>query len=292
MEVGWDLWGTLPHFLPQGSPRSRSPEPAAGASTWVAAVSDGAVADGGDSHRLPAIGQLVKDSIGADPQRAQAAEPPPERMTRLRLALQQTQGVLDSVDQRPVQLKQLATGAPSEDKPRQRSASGRSALRQLAAKLRQSDRLPALDLGKARLQRREGVGVGENLGGLLERLVLVDWDQGRRRRPIARDQNVVSAVADVVEQAAEVGAQLAHRNGLGHWRSVHDRVRRFVALLLADAVPLTFQRLVKVCAVCPDRGSAHPQVVASPRNLTFGFPQGQSDYEDGPIAPLESLRRF
>lgn len=125
------------------------------------------MADGGDSHHLPAIGQLVEDSKRADPQRVKATEPPPQRMPRLRLALQQAQGVLDSVDQRPAQVKQLAAGAPSEDKPCQRSAGGGSTLSQLAAKLRQRDRLSALDLSKARLQGGEGVGVGENLGSLL-----------------------------------------------------------------------------------------------------------------------------
>ncbi len=73
------------------------------------------MADCGNSNRLPAIGQLVEDPIGADPQRVQAAEPSPERMARLGLGLEKPQGVLDRVDQRPAQLKQLATGWPGED---------------------------------------------------------------------------------------------------------------------------------------------------------------------------------
>lgn len=156
-------------------------------------------------------------------------------MTRLRLTLQQAQGVLDGVDQRPAQFEQLATGAAGEDKTRQRSAGGRSTLGKLATKLRQSDRLPALDLGEARLQRGEGLGVGEDFGSLLQRLVLVDRDQGRCRGPVASDQHMVAAVADVIEQAAEVAAQLANWNRLRHWLSVQDRVRSSMALPFAAA---------------------------------------------------------
>lgn len=36
-------------------------------------------------------------------------------MARLGLGLEKPQGVLDRVDQRPAQLKQLATGWPGED---------------------------------------------------------------------------------------------------------------------------------------------------------------------------------
>ncbi len=103
------------------------------------------------------------------------------------------------------------------------------ALGKLAAKLRQRDRLPALDLGEARLQGGEGVGVGQDLGGLLQRLILVDRHQSRRWGPVAGDQHVVAAIAYIIEQSAEVTAQLAHRDGLGHAVSVHHRVHISVA---------------------------------------------------------------
>jgi hypothetical protein len=90
----------------------------------------------------------------------EAAKPPAQRVPRPGLALQQAQGVLDRVDQRPAQLEQLAAGTPGEDKPRQRSAGSRPAFRQLSAKLRESDRLATPDLGQTRIQGGEGVGVG------------------------------------------------------------------------------------------------------------------------------------
>lgn len=172
--------------------------------------------DGGNANRLPVVGQLVEDSVGANPQRVQAAKLAAERVTGLRLALQQAQRILDSVDQRPAQLQQLAAGSPGEDKPRQGSAGGRSALCQLAAKLGKGRRLAALDLGQARLQRGQGVWVGEDLSGLLQPLILIDRDQRRSRGAVAGDQHVVATVADVAEQAAQVAAQLANGNGPCH----------------------------------------------------------------------------
>src|SRR5260221_12444486 len=75
-------------------------------------------------------------------------------MLSLRLALKQAQGILDCVDQRPVEFGQLTTSAPSKEKPGQRSTSGRSGLVQLAAKLGEGDRFVARDLGQARLKRQ------------------------------------------------------------------------------------------------------------------------------------------
>lgn len=48
------------------------------------------------------------------------------------------------------------------------------------------------------------MGVGENLGGLLQCLVLVDRNKGSSRRAIASHEHVIAPVADIIEQAAEV----------------------------------------------------------------------------------------
>jgi hypothetical protein len=44
------------------------------------------VADRGDANRLPAIGELIEDAVGVDPQRVQAAQPAPQRVPQPRLA--------------------------------------------------------------------------------------------------------------------------------------------------------------------------------------------------------------
>lgn len=82
------------------------------------------MADSGDADRFSAIGQLVEDSIGADPQRIQTAQFSAERIAGKRIALKQAKRILDCVDQRPAQLKQVATGPAGEDESRQRSAGG------------------------------------------------------------------------------------------------------------------------------------------------------------------------
>jgi hypothetical protein len=84
--------------------------------------------DGGDADRLPSIGHLIEDAKGADPQRVEAGEPSAERLARVGLALEQAEGVLDRVDQRPIQLKQIEPRPPGEDEPWQaQSAVGRAA---------------------------------------------------------------------------------------------------------------------------------------------------------------------
>ena len=121
------------------------------------------------------------------------------------LALKQAQHILDRINQRPVELKQLAAGAAREDELRQRSA-GRATLGQLAAKLCKRDSLVAGDLSEAGLQRDKGIGIGENLSGLLQGLVLIDRNQRRRRSAVASYQHMVAAVADIIKQAAEIAA--------------------------------------------------------------------------------------
>ena len=44
------------------------------ASSWIGPVCGGAVADRGDADRAFVVGELVDDSVGADPQRAKASE--------------------------------------------------------------------------------------------------------------------------------------------------------------------------------------------------------------------------
>lgn len=125
------------------------------------------MANGGHPDGLFGVRELIQDSVGADPQRVQTAQFASECMPSSRFALEQAQRILDRVDQRPVEFEQFPPSTTGEDEPGQRSAGGRSALGQLAAKVSEGDRFAALDLGQASLQSSEGIWVGENLGGLL-----------------------------------------------------------------------------------------------------------------------------
>ena len=77
------------------------------------------MADGGHPNGLLTLSQLIEDPIRTDPQRAQAAEFAVKRLSGARLTLEEAEGVLDCVDQRPVELEQLAASAAGEDEPRQ-----------------------------------------------------------------------------------------------------------------------------------------------------------------------------
>jgi hypothetical protein len=143
------------------------------------------MADGGDANGLSTVGQLVEDSIGTNPQRIQAAKLPTKGIAGERVPLKQAQSILDRIDQWPAQPKQIAAGSPGENESCQRSAGSRPAVGKFAAKLGEGDGFAALDLAKARLQRGESIRIGENLGSLLQRLVLVYWNQSRGGGPIA-----------------------------------------------------------------------------------------------------------
>ena len=57
-------------------------------SSGVRAVGDRAVVDRGDTDGVLVVCQLIDDAVGADAQRAQAAESTAQRVPRVRLALE------------------------------------------------------------------------------------------------------------------------------------------------------------------------------------------------------------
>ncbi len=72
------------------------------------------MADSGDSDRLVVVRKLIDDPVRADSQRVQAAKPATQRIAGVRLALEQREGFLGGVDQRPVERKQLGARASRE----------------------------------------------------------------------------------------------------------------------------------------------------------------------------------
>ncbi len=56
------------------------------------------MADRGDTDGVLIVCQLIDDAVGAHAQRAQTAEPAAQRVPRVRLALEQSERVLDGVD--------------------------------------------------------------------------------------------------------------------------------------------------------------------------------------------------
>jgi hypothetical protein len=159
------------------------------------------VADGCDAHGPAALGQLVNAAVGADLQRSEASQPALEFVAGEWLALEQRQRILNGVDQGPVEFEQLLARAAREDDARHDSA-GRASLRKLGAQIRKRDGLPASEVGEARFNGGERRRVGQNLRGLLECLVLVDWYKRRSRLAIACYEHVVATISDVAEELA------------------------------------------------------------------------------------------
>jgi hypothetical protein len=89
-------------------------------------------------------------------------------------------------------------------------------LRQLAAKFGEGKRLATLYLGKTLLQCREGIWIRKNLGGLLQRLVLVYRHQRSCGSAVPGYQYVIATVADIIEQSAEIVAEFPNRDDPSH----------------------------------------------------------------------------
>ena len=84
-------------------------------STRISPVSDRPVADRQHAHCLVVVCELVDDPIRAYAQRPEAAQPAPEGVSGLRLPFQQSERVLDSVDQRPLEFEERLSSAPREN---------------------------------------------------------------------------------------------------------------------------------------------------------------------------------
>lgn len=66
------------------------------------------------------LGELVDDAECADAQRAESPQPPAQSVADQRIAFEQPERVLYRIDQGPVELEQLTSGAPSENNTRHR----------------------------------------------------------------------------------------------------------------------------------------------------------------------------
>lgn len=72
-----------------------------------------------NADRLSPVGQLIEDSIGADPQRIQATELAAQRVTGERITLERAKRILDRVYKRPIESKQVPPGSAGKHQPRQ-----------------------------------------------------------------------------------------------------------------------------------------------------------------------------
>jgi hypothetical protein len=146
-------------------------------------------------------------------------------VSRERLTLEHSKGILDGIDQRPTQFEQLATRASRKDDAPHGSLA-RPTLGQLAAQVGKRDRFVTRDLRDTGLDRGDRLGVRENLCGLFERFVLVDRDQRCRRSAVTRYKHVIPTIGDIAKKLTELASELANGNGLRHGDIVPDCVHK------------------------------------------------------------------
>jgi hypothetical protein len=195
---------------------------ATGPSAGIGPVHDRSVADSQDPNRPPVLSELIEDPIGTDAKRPEATEPTPKTVTGLGLPLQNAKRFHYRVSQMPVEVEDLPAGSPGKDDLRQ-LPTGSFAV-QLVPELVEGEGLALLHLAKAFLDGGERLSVRENLGGLLERLVLVDGNEhGRRAAPPGHD-DVLPHVGHAVDEPGEGAAKLSYRNRLSHGTSVPQNV--------------------------------------------------------------------
>lgn len=160
------------------------------------------MAHGNDPDGVAAVGQLVHDAIGPNPQGTKSSQPPSELVSGFGLPLQEPERLPRGVSDLPVQVEDLATGGARQDYSRHLPA-GWSSI-QVPAKVRQGHGFPPLELAKPFFDRSQRLTIGEDLGRLLQGLVLVDRDQHRRRPASSRDDDVLPEIGHPVDHAGEL----------------------------------------------------------------------------------------
>lgn len=73
-----------------------------------------------DANCSVILGELVDDAERANAKRAKPPQPPAQRVADQRIALEQPERILYRINQGPVELEQLTSGAPREDDTRHR----------------------------------------------------------------------------------------------------------------------------------------------------------------------------
>lgn len=144
-------------------------------------------------------------------------------MAGSRFALEQAERFRDGIYQRPIETQQLTAGSSS--KHNSRHGLVRTKLVEFFTQLLKGDDVALRQLGQSKLEGSHGIRVREDLGGLLERLVLIDRNERRCRPAVPSDENVIPPVGDLAQHLTEMGTELSGGNCSGcHLASVRSCV--------------------------------------------------------------------
>ena len=110
------------------------------------------MANGRNPDRLPVVDQLIDDPVGADPERSKPLQATSQQVAGFRFALEESERVLDGVDQRPTELEDLSERPAGQDDSGQRGST-RPACSELPTDVVEADGLARVELGHPRVNR-------------------------------------------------------------------------------------------------------------------------------------------
>jgi hypothetical protein len=168
--------------------------------------------DGEDADDALVLVKLVDDPVGANAKRPQPAKASSKGMTCLGFAFEEAEGLDDGIGQGTIEVDDLLAGAPGELDP----AHLRVSTVELSAKLVKCHGLPALDLLASFLDGDERLGIGEDLSGLFQGVVLVDRDEHGGRPTPTGDDDMLPEIGDLIDDLAEFAAKLTDWDRLAH----------------------------------------------------------------------------
>jgi hypothetical protein len=174
------------------------------------------VPDGENTNDPLVAVDLVDDPVSTDAKRPEPAKAPSKRVTCIWFAFEEAERLDDGIGQRPVETDDLLTSPSGELDPAHLPVSAV----ELSAQLFERHSFPSLDLFTTFFDGSERVGIGEDLGGLLQGLIFVHRDKHSRGTAPPGDDHVLSEVSNLIDELTELATKLSNGNRLTHAPSV------------------------------------------------------------------------
>ena len=137
-------------------------------------------------------------------------------MTCFRFTLQKAKSLDHGVREKPVEGQNLPPSPPNK----LYSAHLSTATVQLLTKLCERYCLPALRLLAPFFDRVKRIGIGEDLSGFFQCLVLIYWDEYDCGTTPSGDDDMFPQVRHTIDDASEIAPKFSDRNRLTHDLSV------------------------------------------------------------------------
>jgi hypothetical protein len=156
---------------------------------------------------------FVDDPVGTDAQRVETTEPTAELGAGGEVVAQVVEGFDDGVGEWLLEANEGLSGAPRQEDAGQSLPAG---VAKLALNVIERVQFPALGFASALVECTHRFRVGQDLGRLLERRVLVDRNEHGGRRAVARDRDVLALAFDLVQESGQLLPEAPNWNRASH----------------------------------------------------------------------------